>query len=62
MPDSSAPSRVVARDRERFRRFYPERRAVIPPDACGEIAFTSVHTLIERRRAELIAQAEAAKA
>lgn len=42
------PGRVV-KDRDRFRRFSPDRRAVLPPDTGEPVPFVATEVLIAER-------------
>ena len=59
--EQAAPGAVVRRDPDRFKRFYPDVRAVIPPGYEAELVIKPTRVLIAERIAALQA-AEAAKA
>lgn len=59
---SAGTGEVVVRDRERFKRFYPENRAVIPADAVGEIDPTITTRVLIGRRIRELQEAEARRA
>lgn len=59
MSNSEGAGPPVVRDRGRFSRLYPDSRAVIPPDAAGEIEFKPTCVLIREREERLLAEERA---
>lgn len=53
------PERVV-KDRDRFMRFSPDRRAVLPPDTDEPVPFVATEVLVAERVQALLAADAAA--
>lgn len=58
--NAPSPTEPVLKDRDRFKRFAPDRRTVLPPDSGEPDPFATMETLIAERVEALLAAARKA--